>query len=482
MIRPRVGLLVFSESLVREDVYRKRKPISDREVARLISSLGDRVEIIRPENSELRSKQQVLAAVHELTVKEAELALLYVPIFVAPALVAHCANLLHIPLVLAGNEAPDSLSQLAFLASAGAMDQSGIRYTRIPGDLAREPNCSLFVQCSRAAAARQRLRGQTFGSIGGRSLGISTGTTDPAGWQKLFGVDIEHIDQFEIVRRAPLVDEEAVTRQVQWLRKHANVCFNESNFTPAHLDRQVRSYLATRQIARSYELSFIGIKCQPEMSNHFCLQCLNVSLCNDPYDGDGPKEPLVCSCEADADGALTMQILKLISGGSPTNLNDIASIDEHEMTLANCGAMATWYAALSPDPAENLAAVNLIPHSFGEAGGAATQFTVPAGIEMTFARLFRRESAYILGVMSGRTVTRDRQCQAATIQTRPLIFAELHIDKPLFLQTFGSNHIHGVVGKFKGELATFARLAGIQLIDYDKTATAATAAESLMLQ
>ena len=32
MIKPKAALLVFSESTVREDVYRKRKPIADREV------------------------------------------------------------------------------------------------------------------------------------------------------------------------------------------------------------------------------------------------------------------------------------------------------------------------------------------------------------------------------------------------------------------------------------------------------------------
>ncbi len=35
---------------------------------------------------------------------------------------------------------------------------------------------------------------------------------------------------------------------------------------------------------------------------------------------DGPKESIVCSTEADMDAALTMQILKVISGTHPSEV------------------------------------------------------------------------------------------------------------------------------------------------------------------
>ena len=66
MIRPKVGLLVFSESLAREDVYRKRKPIADREVQRFVSALGNEVDLVWPSVLEIRSKRQAMAAVREL--------------------------------------------------------------------------------------------------------------------------------------------------------------------------------------------------------------------------------------------------------------------------------------------------------------------------------------------------------------------------------------------------------------------------------
>ena len=58
----------------------------------------------------------------------------------------------------------------------------------------------------RAASVKARLRGRVMGLFGGRSLGIDTGTFDPMQWRAQFGVDVDHIDQLEIVRRADLVD------------------------------------------------------------------------------------------------------------------------------------------------------------------------------------------------------------------------------------------------------------------------------------
>ena len=44
MIKPRAGLLAFNESLVREDVYKKRKPIADREVQRFLQCHATRFD------------------------------------------------------------------------------------------------------------------------------------------------------------------------------------------------------------------------------------------------------------------------------------------------------------------------------------------------------------------------------------------------------------------------------------------------------
>ena len=56
-----------------------------------------------------------------------------------------------------------------------------------------------------------------FGLFGGRSLGIDTGTFDPMQWRRQFGVDVEHIDQLEIIRRAEMVKAERTQHMIIWL-------------------------------------------------------------------------------------------------------------------------------------------------------------------------------------------------------------------------------------------------------------------------
>jgi L-fucose isomerase len=246
---------------------------------------------------------------------------------------------------------------------------------------------------------------------------------------------------------------------------YGNVAYLEKRFDEERLDKMIRSYLATKSIINDFELDFLGIKCQPEMSNGYILQCLNVQLLNDPYDAEGPKEPVVCSCEADSDGALTMQILKIISGGLPTALQDIFHVDNKLMVLANCGSMASWFSKLSDTPQTNLKEVFLQPHGFGEAGGAATQFVAAAGT-FTYARLYRNNGDYRMAILKGNTVKKPREALKAYSWYRPTSFVEMDIDYRKFMREYGSNHIHCVRGDFTEELIEFCRYKGIEYVVY----------------
>lgn len=466
MLRSKIALLVFGESRQRQDVYLKRKAVSDRESSRFLAALENVATVVRPVD-ELRGKNDVKKAL-SLLEPDLDAVVLYVPVFVSPALVAHTGNLLGRPFALAGNTASDSLSQLAFLAVAGALDQLGLKYHRVLGDAAESRQMEKLSCFLRAAAAKTRLKGETFGCIGGRSLGISPGVSDPAQWERLFNIDVEHIDQLEIYLRAQRQTQEKVDLQMKWLEKMTgSIQYNETKLTKESLELQIRSYLAIKEICSDYELDFIGVKCQPELSNGFCLQCVAVSLCNDPYDAEGPKTPIQCSCEADADGALTMRLLSTLSGGKPSCLNDIASVTGSSITLANCGAMATSFAACSASAEQNLKAVTLVPHNFGKAGGAAVKFTVPPDRIMTFARLLRTPEGYRIGAFTGKTVSKSREGIGDALQVRPLIFADLSIDEDKFLATFGSNHILAVEGNFLNELEAFAAISGISFLNYN---------------
>ena len=79
---------------------------------------------------------------------------------------------------------------------------------------------------------KQPERTEKYGLIGGRSLGMYSTTVSMQDWQEKFGVDVEHIDQLEIVRKAEEVDDAQVEKAYKWLTE--NVGKVEFNGPPSH--------------------------------------------------------------------------------------------------------------------------------------------------------------------------------------------------------------------------------------------------------
>jgi L-fucose isomerase len=453
MLKPRVGIYSFAESF-REELYQKNSPIGKEEVQKVIRALEPFVEIVDPEHRQIRKKKDVLEVTEKILAANVDAVLFMVPIWTAPSLVVMAGRLLNQPPLLIGNHS--SGSQTLLLAVGGALAQAGIVHERIVGDPGEASFLEKILTYIRAATAVSRLKGQTFGCIGGRSLGITTTTADLSQWQKIFGVDIEHIDQSVIIRQAQEVDAGQVARHLQWVKQN----FGKVEVADAVLEKQVRSYLATKNLLDELELDFIGIKCQTDLSDWYCLQCLSAALIGDPYDAEGAKEPVACSCEADHDGALTMQILKLISGGKPTALVDFKDVKAGELVLANCGSSPTWFAGEAAAASENTGQVHLLPHVFGNAGGASVQF-VFAPVQVTLARLCRQDGNYEMLLMLGETVAKPREEMRKTGWVFPHAFVKCNVEPDQFFASMNSNHIHIVAGNYRKEVELFCKMLNI---------------------
>jgi L-fucose isomerase len=316
----------------------------------------------------------------------------------------------------------------------------------------------------RAAHAVTGLRGQVYGLFGGRSIGMGSGAVNPDLWMNLFGIDVEHIDELEIMRRSELVAPDEVDRAMQWLSTRLRaVNFDDDKLTRQALERQIRTYCATKEIVRDRRLDFAGVKCHYDMSEYHVTQCLSAAFLNDPYDWDGPKDPFVLSCEADSDGALTMQIMKMITG-LPVLFIDLRYFDRKEgtLTLCNCGAMATWYAARSDQPDENLTKVSLsgiIPKYGGK--GAHVHFMAREG-PMTLARLTRVLDEYALTVFHGECVKYPEEKMAESAPVWPHAFVKLGFPFERLIRHFDNNHLHIVSGDWVSELEEFCGLTGVR--------------------
>jgi L-fucose isomerase len=258
-----------------------------------------------------RSKPVIDEQVKALKAAGAESLFVHLPCWATPNLVVRAVQRMALPTVTMTSKSAATHGMVGLFGAAGTLSQIGIDHIRVRDDFGAPVFAERLLPYFRAASAKARLHGRVMGLFGGRSLGIDTGTFDPMQWRSQFGVDVDHIDQLEIVRRAELVDAERVEKNMAWMAdQFASIAFDDQKLTQEKLELQVRCYLANKDINEEKGFDFISVKCMTELSDHYVPQCISAALMPGPYDGEGAKQPCSMSCEADGDGALTMEILK----------------------------------------------------------------------------------------------------------------------------------------------------------------------------
>jgi len=420
-----------------------------------------------------RSREEINQQVDELKAAGATAFIVHIPCWTSPNLVVHGVQRMDLPTALVSNRHPGTHGTVGLLGAGGALDQIGYTHIRVREKIGAPEMATKLLPFIRAASAVSQLKGQVFGMFGGRSLGIDTGSIDPMQWRKQFGVDVEHIDQLEIIRRAELIGEEPEEKIVTWLEERsASVDYNDTKLTREKLGFQSRCYLATRQIIDEFDLDFVAIKCMPDLTNHYIPQCISAALLPGNFDHDGTQKPVPMACEADGDGALTMQILNLVTGGSPTLFGDLSYLDEENATIyiPNCGAMCSWFAGRSAQPDENMARIDLRP-SFRPAGGATVYFKAAPG-PVTLARLSRRDGKYIMTIFRGEAIDPSPGAYGEFVKARgshqlPTMFVKVNLNFDELINAFGSNHISGVAGTCVDELVHVCRMLDIEPIVLD---------------
>lgn len=468
-ILPKVGLLTFSDG--REEAHNELLSLNQRFINRVAETLRatGEVELVLGERI-IHTAREAVEEARRLVALGVDGTIFNFSIWVFPHLAVMAARNGKGPYLLLSNLNPKYAGLVGMMASAGSLDQLGIPNSRVWGDIRDRKVLARVLSFARAARVVSRLKGQTFGLFGGRSMGMYTGVAELSQWQNLFGIDIEHIDEWEIVRVAESIHEERVMKGLEWLSSRiGRIAYDGSGLTEEKLKLQLRAYLATKQLVKERELDFIGIKCQPELGNSYVTQCLTQAFLNDPYDMEGPKDPVVCACEVDMDGALTMQILHLLTG-LPTLFFDFRHYDPAEdiFVFSNCGAQCTWYAARSDCPEDDLRQVTFYPQSrtFYPAGGATVQYMAKAG-KATLARLARRNGKYWMAIMPAEFVEYPREKMEETSPEWPQAFAKLKVKPEELISEYGSNHAHAVAGDWVNELLEVCRLLGVEAKVFD---------------
>ncbi|MCA9434743.1 MAG: hypothetical protein KC978_03105, partial [Candidatus Omnitrophica bacterium] len=230
-----------------------------------------------------------------------------------PDLTAQVADRMDCPILFLGNINPSKPGWVAFFASAGALDEIGIPFGRILGDIGDKKvqdevkgwlNQHNPDSRAKGEIAAAELQGMRYGDFDGPSMGMYTGHVDQSQWMSQFGVHVYHRGQLHLWQMAQKIKTDRVEAGLKWLERYCkDIKYNDTNLTPGvdgTLARQVRMYLAMKDFCKEEGIDFCGLTGQLDMTewSDLCIADVQEALLNDTTDWeDKEKKPIICATE-----------------------------------------------------------------------------------------------------------------------------------------------------------------------------------------
>jgi len=375
------------------------------------------------------------------------------------------------PILCLSNNSGKFPGNVGLLATDGALRQAGIRTQRIVGGMDDPETRAKVIDWIFASEAYTTIRNEVYGMYGGHSMGMETGYFHLVPTIKAFGVTVRQVDQLLLVKKMEEVDMKEVEKGLKWFERllGSRLKYDGKMLTPETLKTQIKLYLAMKMVNEEKGFDFCGLKGQRELTEYVCLGDVPEMLMNDPYDWNGTKETTVCATEADSLAAVTMQLLKYITGGLPVLFMDVRLYhpDKDLWDFCNSGNHASWYASRSMNPKENFKKVTFHPalEYYFKAGGASVEFDAAAG-ELTFARLGLWDDKLYMIIVLGEALDLPPEERKAineeTNPTWPHVHARLHCSFDEFIKLFPSNHILAVSGNHLRRIEYLCELSGVK--------------------
>lgn len=323
-----------------------------------------------------------------------------------------------------------------------------------------------------AKAVREQLKGQVYGAIGPRSMQMWNKISE-ADFLRVFGIAREGFDGLRLAKMAEKIDDARAERALNFLiekgmdlRLGANP---ETHLTREMVLFQMKCYFAILELKKQYGLSFMGVQDQLDWIEHYPATDLTLGLLNNRLRPEGDGETVVASTEADDGAAVTMQVLKLLSGGEPTGFNDLRYWDPKQglYWFVNSGALAPYFANGSHDSLKGSWSERQTPMYFRQGGGTSSVVVRRPGV-VTWARFgYRNNRMYLCAGRGVTDVPTEQQWQARSARCSP--------DWPHWYlklcgrieQKINSNHPMTVFGDYLSELKALAEELDMPFECYD---------------
>lgn len=359
--------------------------------------------------------------------------------------------------------------QSDYSAAIGTFLESGRYKPRYPDTINIEVNSA---QREKARQVLQQLSGSIYGAIGPRSMQMWNKISD-ADFLKHFGIVREGFDGLRLLKMTEKIPDEKAEHALEFLlAKGMDIRLGQDPVTELTRDMvlfQMKVYYALLELKKQFGLDFMGVQDQLDWIEHYPATDLTLGLLNNRLRPESDGETIVTSTEADDGAALTMQVLKLLSGGEPAGFNDLRYWDSQQglYWFVNSGALAPYFAYGNHDSLKG-AWSERQTYMYFKQGGGTSSVVVRAPGAITWARFSYRDRQLYL--CAGRGVTdvptedqwqeRARSCSPDWPQWYIKLCCRIE-------EKINSNHPMTVRGDYLAELKALAEEAGIPFECYD---------------
>ncbi|MFH1945081.1 MAG: hypothetical protein ABIK95_05580 [Acidobacteriota bacterium] len=402
-----------------------------------------------------------------------------------------------VPKLMLGSAIPDFPGAVGLLATVAGTEQVGIKTDRLyiknfknhksysdklhqflnKGSFPPPPLTPIEIDVTdehrkKARTVLDKLKGSIYGAIGPRSMQMWNKISD-ADFLSHFGVAREGFDGLRLLKMTEKIPDARAEKAFDFLLKNGmklKLGDNpDENLTKDMVLFQMKVYFALLQLKDEFGLDFLGVQDQLDWIEHYPATDLSLGLLNNRLRPETNGETVVCATEADDGAAITMQILKLLSGGEPVGFNDMRYWDPGQRLywFVNSGALAPYFAQGRHDSLEGSWSERQTYMYFKQGGGTCSVVVRLPGT-VTWARFSYRD--HQLYLCAGRGITdvpsedqwheRSKNCSPDWPHWYLKLCGriEWHIN---------SNHPITVQGDYLAELKALAGLMDIPFECYD---------------
>jgi len=396
-----------------------------------------------------------------------------------------------VPMLMLGSAIPDFPGAVGLLATAAGIEHVGISTNRlfvenfedhysysdaIDSFLNKgsynpaypEPIDISVTEAHRLKAKEviNQLEGSIYGVVGPRSMQMWNKISE-ADFLKYFGISREGFDGLRLLKMTEKIPDKRAEEALNFLvDKGMDIRLGtdpKKHLTKDMVIFQMKVYFALLELKKQFGLDFLGVQDQLDWIEHYPSTDLTLGILNNKLRPESDGKTVVAATEADDGAAITMQVLKLLSGGEPVGFNDLRYWNPQQglYWFVNSGALAPYFAHGSHDSLKGAWSERQTYMYFKQGGGTCSVIVQIPGV-VTWARFSYRNHQLYLAAGRGITdVPTEKQWKERSERCSP--------DWPhWYLKLCGkielsinSNHPITVLGDHLGELKAIAEELGI---------------------